>query len=150
MTKFAKIFLVKKLAICAVIFLMAFKFQAAFGQQVDSIYFHLYTDSLKRNIYNYISVDGKLKDGRYIPLDTKQLVFESNAGKWSGNSIYFDSGFTAPSVNITVYMKDKPQVKKTLTLFFRTYIPVEVLKSEKELLDEWKNKPKKKKGTTDI
>jgi len=140
---------VKKLSVCTAILLMTFVFKTGFGQQVDSIYFHLYTDSLKRNIYNYISVDGKLKDGRYIPLDNKQLIFESNAGKSSGNSIYFYYGVNATSVNITVYIKDKPQVKKSLTLFFKTYIPIEALKSEQELLDEWKNKQKKKKSTTD-
>ena len=28
------------------------------AQKVDSIYFHLYTDSLKKGTYNYINVDG--------------------------------------------------------------------------------------------
>jgi hypothetical protein len=125
------------------------KSSTLFSQQIDSIYFNLYTDSLKRNIHNYINVDGKRADGRVIPLDVRSVVFESNAGKWEGNSIYFDSSYKEPSVTITAYLKNKPEVKKTVTIFFRTYIPVEHLKSEQELLDEWRNKPKKKKGTNE-
>jgi hypothetical protein len=33
------------------------------AQKVDSIFFHPYTDSLKKGTYNYINVDGKLSDG---------------------------------------------------------------------------------------
>ena len=38
------------------------------AQSVDSIYFNLYTDSLKKGVYNYINVDGLLSTGSYIPL----------------------------------------------------------------------------------
>ena len=38
-----------------------------FAQKVDSIFFHLYTDSLKKGQYNYINIDGKLSDGRWMP-----------------------------------------------------------------------------------
>ena len=34
------------------------------AQKVDSIYFHLYTDSLKKGVYNYINVDARLQNGR--------------------------------------------------------------------------------------
>lgn len=134
----------KKLVFFLILSIALSKSSAVYSQQIDSIYFHLYTDSLKRNIHNYISVDGKQSDGRYIPLDNKTLVFESNAGKWEGNSIFFDSSFKEPSVTISVYLKNKPEVKKTVTLYFKTYIPVEALKSEQELLDEWRRKAKKK------
>ena len=45
---------------------------AAFSQKqkVDSIYFHLYTDSLKKGFFNYINVDGKMSDGNWQPLDS--------------------------------------------------------------------------------
>jgi hypothetical protein len=139
----------KKLVLLTFLLFGLAKVSAVFSQHVDSIYFHLYTDSLKKNIHNYISVDGKLSNGSYLPLDNKSLVFESTGGKWDGNSIYFDSSFAQPYVVITAYLKDKPEIKKSVKLYFKTYIPVENLKSEQELLDEWRNKAKKKKGTNE-
>ena len=53
---------------------------AASAQKVDSIYFHLYTDSLKKGFYNYINVDGKLSDGSWTPLDSTEILFTSDAG----------------------------------------------------------------------
>jgi len=55
----------------------------AFGasaQKVDSIYFHLYTDSLKKGFFNYINVDGKLTNGEWTPLDSSEVLFLSDAG----------------------------------------------------------------------
>ncbi len=45
------------------------------AQNIDSIYFHLYTDSLKKEVHNYINVDGLLQNGRYLPLDTSLSAF---------------------------------------------------------------------------
>ena len=39
-------------------------FKLANAQKVDSIYFHLYTDSLKKGFFNYINVDDKTSDGK--------------------------------------------------------------------------------------
>ena len=44
-------------------------FSAAGAQKVDSIYFHLYTDSLKKGQHNYINVDGKLSNGSWMPVN---------------------------------------------------------------------------------
>jgi len=52
------------------------------AQKIDSIYVHLYTDSLKKGTYNYINIDGKLSNGRYLPLDTTDLVFSASDGKF--------------------------------------------------------------------
>ena len=40
------------------------------AQQIESIEFHLYTDSLKKGVYNYINIDGKMSDGSWRPLNT--------------------------------------------------------------------------------
>ena len=50
------------------------------AQKVDSIYFNLYTDSLKKGFYNYINIDGKLSNGTWQPLDSTQVLFLSDAG----------------------------------------------------------------------
>jgi hypothetical protein len=60
---------------------------AAHAQQVDSIYFHLYTDSLKKGVHNYINVDGKLSNGHWLPLTNKEIEFSSSTGKFEGNSL---------------------------------------------------------------
>ena len=53
------------------------------AQKVDSIYFHLYTDSLKKGTYNYINVDGKLSDGTWKPLTAKDILFSSSSCEFS-------------------------------------------------------------------
>ena len=35
------------------------------AQNLDSIFFNLYTDSLKKGTYNYINVDGQFTDGAF-------------------------------------------------------------------------------------
>ncbi|MCZ2222297.1 MAG: hypothetical protein LC122_01510, partial [Chitinophagales bacterium] len=55
-------------------------YYSASAQDIQDIFFHLYTDSLKKEVYNYINVDGKLSNGKFIPLDSSQIIFESNYG----------------------------------------------------------------------
>ena len=46
------------------------------AQKVDSIFFHLYTDSLKKGTHNYINVDGKLSNSRWHPFTEKEIKFQ--------------------------------------------------------------------------
>lgn len=112
--------------------------------KVDSIYFHLYTDSLKKGTYNYINVDGKLSDGRWLPLTAKEVVFTTSAGTFDGNSLFIDSNFKAPFVVIKAALKGNPAVSKEVTIHIKTTIIDEKLKTAEELLEEWKNRPKQK------
>src|SRR5882762_9561310 len=59
----------------------------AHSQKIDSICFHLYTDSLKKGVHNYINVDGRLSDGRWLPLTAKEILFTCNTGKFEGNDL---------------------------------------------------------------
>jgi hypothetical protein len=68
------------------------------AQKVDSIYFHLYTDSLKKGTYNYINVDGKLSNDHWMPLTDKEISFTSTAGNFKGNSLFIDSNFTEEKI----------------------------------------------------
>lgn len=126
------------------------------AQKVDSIYFHLYTDSLKRGTYNYINVDGKLSDGRWLPLTAKEVVFSASAGTFDGNSLFIDSAFKKPFVVIKAALKDNPTVMKEVIIYIKTTIINERLKTADELLEEWRkrgkpdNTPKKKKDSTSI
>lgn len=122
------------------------------AQKVDSIYFHLYTDSLKRGTYNYINVDGKLADGRWLPLTAKEIVFSASAGTFDGNSLFIDSSYKKPFVVIKASLKENPSLYREVTIYIKTTIVDERLKTTDELLEEWKkrgkpdNTPKKKKN----
>jgi hypothetical protein len=115
------------------------------AQKVDSIYVNLYTDSLKKGTYNYINIDGLMSNGRYLPLDTNQLVFSSSAGKFYGNSLLLDADCKEEKVKIKVQLKNTELVKQ-----FEVYIKKkpddERLPTAEELLRNMQQ-PKKKKNT---
>lgn len=126
-----------------IIFLVLSAFTAR-AQKVDSIYFNLYTDSLKKGVYNYINVDGKLTNGTYQPLMSGEVVFASSAGRWDGNSLIVDSAYKQDSVVITASLKERPEVKKNVTIYLKKILTEPPLKTEKELLEEWKKKGQRK------
>ena len=110
------------------------------SQQVDSIAFHLYTDSLKKGTYNYINVDGKLSNGHYLPLTEKQIKFESNTGHWEGNSLVIDSGYKGDSVIITATLKERPSLFKVITIYIKKNNYEGKVYTEKELPEKGNKK----------
>ena len=117
---------------------------AASAQKIESIDFHLYTDSLKKGIHNYINVDAKLSDGSYRPLTDKQLNFSCNTGTWQGNDLIIDSSYNKDSVVVTASLKDDAAIKKTVTIYMKKNLNEGNLKSEEELMKEWNNNSKKR------
>jgi len=115
-------------------FLMASN--AVSAQKVDSIYFHLYTDSLKKGFYNYINVDGKLSDGTWTPLDSTQLLFLSDAGFFKGNDLFIDSSYKAETVRVKAVLKSNPSVHKEVVIHIRKRGFTEPLKTNEEIMDE--------------
>lgn len=107
---------------------------SAQAQQVDSIYFHLYTDSLKKGVHNYINVDGKLKNGRWMPMTHKDISFTASAGRWDGNSLILDSSFTGPKVNVKAVLKADPKIWREVTIYLKTVDTVERLRTVEEIL----------------
>ncbi|WP_211345579.1 hypothetical protein [Paraflavitalea soli] len=108
--------------------------RAAQGQQVDSIYFHLYTDSLKKGVHNYINVDGKLTDGRWQPLTARELNFTASAGRFDGNSLIVDTSFKGATVAVKAALKSNPKVWKEITIYMKTVDTLERLKTMEEVL----------------
>src|SRR3954465_3820609 len=105
-----------KSLLCILLVTLSF---AAKSQKVDSIYFNLYTDSLKKGVYNYINVDGKLTNGAFLPLMSDEVLFSSSAGKWEGNSIIIEPASKVDSVEITVVLRSRPEVKKSRTIYLK-------------------------------
>ncbi len=114
----------------------------ASAQPVQQLYFNLYTDSLKKGTHNYINVDGKLSNGSFMPLDTKQIKFSSNYGKWDGNSLIIDSTYQRDSVVVTATLIANPSLQKSVTIYMKKITVEPPLKTEQELLDELKRKKK--------
>ncbi|MCW3115851.1 MAG: hypothetical protein JWR18_4247 [Segetibacter sp.] len=85
-----------------------------------------------------------MSNGTYLPLMADEVVFTSSFGRWEGNSLVIDTASKIDSVVITAALKKRPEVKKSVTIYVKKVEVVPVLKTEKELLDEWTKKGKKK------
>ena len=116
------------------------------AQQIESIEFHLYTDSLKKGVYNYINVDGKLSDGSWRPLSSKQIQFSSNTGNWDGNSLIIDSSYNKDSVVVTASLKGNAAMQKTVTIYMKKDLSNPLLKTEDELMKEMNDSGGGKRG----
>ncbi len=127
-----------------ILFLLTASFSTVNAQKIDSIYIHLYTDSLKKGTYNYINIDGLLNTGSYLPLDNTQLILTATAGKFSGNSLWIDEHFTGDKVTITAILKSNPKLAKQFDMYIKRTPDNEKLKTPNEIMNEIKNgrKPK--------
>jgi hypothetical protein len=114
------------------------------AQKVDSIFFNLYTDSLKKGTYNYINVDGKLSDGRWMPLTSKDIIFTSTAGKFEDNSLVLDKEFKEEKVTVTATLKADANIRKTVTIYIKKNPDNEKLKTAEEILRELEEQSKQK------
>ncbi len=104
------------------------------AQKVDSLFFNLYTDSLKKGVHNYINVDGKLSNGQWLPLTEKQLIFSSTDGKFEGNSLILDTSFKGEKVTIKITLRSDPSVSKETTIYIKKLSGNEKLKTVEEVL----------------
>lgn len=104
------------------------------AQQVDSIFFNLYTDSLKKGTYNYINVDGKLSNGHWLPLTNKELEFTTSAGRFEGNSLVIDTAFKGEKVTVKAVLKNNTAIWKEITIYIKKVEVAERLKTIDEVL----------------
>lgn len=118
---------------------------AVSAQKVDSIYFHLYTDSLKKGFYNYINVDGKLSNGTWTPLDSTQILLISDGGFFKGNDLFIDSSYKGETVRVKAVLKSNPSVNKEVVIYIRKRGFTEPLKTNEEILEEMRQKSAKSK-----
>jgi hypothetical protein len=113
--------------------------------EIVNIYFNLYTDSLKKGFYNYISVDGEMSDGSWLPLDSSHIIFTSNAGSFKGNDIFLDSSWKEETIKVKAVLRSNSTIWKETTIYIRKRGFDELLKTNEQILDEMKNKAKKSK-----
>jgi len=110
------------------------------AQRIDSIYFHLYTDSLKKGTHNYINVDAKLSDGKWKPLSAKEIAFTSSYGTFDGNELILPAECTVQKLTIKAVLKSDPGLWKEITVWIKKRPDDEVLPTTEEIL---KNKSQK-------
>jgi hypothetical protein len=101
------------------LFVLAASASSLFAQKVDSIYFHLYTDSLKKGQHNYINVDGKLSNGRWMPLTSKDIQFSCTAATFEGNELIIPVDFKEDKVTVKAVLKNNPSVWKERTIWIK-------------------------------
>lgn len=114
-----------------------------YSQKIDSIYFNLYTDSLKKGVYNYINVDGLLKNGTFLPLMDNEIIFTSSCGKWKGNCLIIDSAVNAEKVLITATLKSNQSIKKEVEIYLKKNNTDPVLMEEKDIIEMYRKGKKK-------
>jgi hypothetical protein len=102
-----------------VFFSILFFSPAVFSQKIDSIAFHLYTDSLKKGQHNYINVDGKLSNGQWQPLTQKELQFSASACEFQGNELIIPLDFKGEKIKIRAELKTDPGIRKEVTIWIK-------------------------------
>lgn len=104
------------------------------AQKVDSIYFHLYTDSLKKGQHNYINVDGKLSNGRWMPLTSKDIIFSCAEASFQGNELIIPVDFKPEKVTVKAVLRSNPQMMIERTIWIKKKPDDERLPTNEEVL----------------
>lgn len=115
------------------------------AQKIENIFVNLYTDSLKKGTFNYINIDGLLSNGKYMPLDSTEIIFWASDGKFTGNNLWIDKNFDKEKVFIKVVLKHNPSISKEFTMWIKQKPDNEKLKTSEELINEMENAAKKRK-----
>lgn len=123
--------------------LFSFTLVSVNAQKVDSIYFHLYTDSLKKGTHNYISVDGKLSNGKWKPLTGKEISFSASYGNFDGNELILPAECTEEKVIVKAVLKDQPGIWKEISIWIKKKPDDEKLPTKDDVI-KGKNKSKNK------
>lgn len=125
-------------------FLLLFICAIARAQKIDNIFVNLYTDSLKKGTFNYINVDGLCSDGKYLPLDSNQLIFSSSAGKFFGNTLFIERNFIPEKVEIRVILRNNPALHKEFIMYIKKLENPSKLPTADEIIRDMQAKPSRK------
>lgn len=87
--------------------------------QPKRIYFNLYTDSIKTQLYYYVNIEGEYPNGRYLPLDTATIGLSADQGSMAGNSWIPPKKIDFESVRFTVWLRCNPQVRDSIQVWLK-------------------------------
>lgn len=116
-----------------------------FAQKVESIHFHLYTDSLKKGQHNYINVDGKLSNGKWTPLTAKDLDFTCAEAKFEGTELVIPENFAPLKVTVKATLKSNPSLVIERTIWIKQK-PDPPLPTQEEVIRDYKRNQKNKRN----
>jgi hypothetical protein len=103
----------------------------------------LYTDSLKKGQHNYINVDGKLSNGHWQPLTSKEIQFSSSSGEFEGNNLILSPDFKGEKIKVKAVLKSNPEIWKEITIWIKKLPDPDRLPTKEEILQS--NQPRKRK-----
>ena len=129
--------------ILLLIITILFETSLLFAQKVDSICFHLYTDSLKKGKHNYINVDGKFSDGKWLPLTDKEIQFSSSHGNFIHNDLVLPADFAEEKITVKAVLKNNPVIWKEKTIWIKTLPDPLNLPAKEDIING--NQPRKNK-----
>lgn len=131
----------KQLNILGILMLLSLISKA---QKIDSISFHLYTDSLKKGTHNYINVDGKYATGKWLPLSNKEIDFTTSYGEFEGNELVLPAECKVDKVTIKAHLKSDPSKWKEVTIWIKKKPDDELLPTKEDILKKPSKKNKSK------
>lgn len=127
-----------------VTFLISFIVVPAFSQKkVENIYFHLYTDSLKKGQHNYINIDGLLANGRWLPMTSKDVTLSCKEATFEGNELIIPIDFKEEKVTIRATLIANPSLSIEKIIWIKQKPDEEFLPSAKEVMQGNKTKSKR-------
>ncbi|QES87475.1 hypothetical protein [Rhizosphaericola mali] len=112
-------------------------------KEFKDIAFHLYTDSLKKGVQNYINVDGLQADGHWFPLDTTLISYSSSGGRWEQNNLIIPTDYKKDSVVIKVFLLNQPIMTQTTTIYIKKNPDPTVLPTQQDILDSYKKRKRR-------
>lgn len=112
-------------------------------KEFKGIAFHLYTDSLKKGVQNYINVDGLQSDGHWFPLDTTLISYSSSGGRWEQNNLIIPTDYKKDSVVIKVFLLQQPIMTQTTTIYIKKNPDPTVLPTQQDILDRYKKRKRR-------
>ena len=130
--------------------LLIFAFTAVKAQKIDSIFFNLYTDSLKKGTHNYINLDAKMSDGTWMPLTSEHLNFSSSYGYFDRNDLVLPDTPTCEFVKVKAVLKADTTVWRETTIWIKKNPDDEYLPTNEEILREIRQGNSKGKGKRQI
>ena len=79
-----------------------------------------------------------MDNGRYLPLDSTEIIFTSNAGKFFGNTLWVDPDFSKDKISIKAVLRSNPELHKEFDIYIKKNPNPDKLKSVDELMKEMK------------
>lgn len=113
---------------------------------VESLRFHLFTDSLKRDNPFDLNVVGRFSSGKLLPLDTSMVSFTGTGGGRisAGRLTVAGSDTLTRFIHVTARLRSSPEISDSVTIPVKIIPDTAQLPSEEQLLDKWQRRGRRR------